>query len=252
MSTKVSGAHQALGPPVAFNTQDWWVAGKTRIEGLGIVVGTVNGDAFEHHIIDGSISAARKYAGSPIAFHRPIDRWVARTGNSTFMVGLVDGSVFQHSIEFISPNPVLGAPKKLAGPPVAARPPDMHVLSIGSQIAVILNDGAVFAHQLTVNGIQPAVRVTGPPVASRTWDRWVISGNVSAGSGDEIFVITSSGDVWVHQYNSNLGGIPSIGPAHKLDGPPVAFRTQDRWVLMSGGKIVVITELGEVFIHDVS
>ncbi|HET7086434.1 MAG TPA: hypothetical protein VFI23_16795, partial [Rhizomicrobium sp.] len=114
------------------------------------------------------------------------------------------------------------------------------------------HDGSVFAHERGPNALAAARRVSGPPVAFNVQDRYVISGNVSVSSVPEIFVITSAGDVFAHQYNENLGGVPSVGPATKLAGPPVASHTQDRWVFMSGGHIVVIREEGGVFIHDVS
>lgn len=259
MSTVVSAGREIPGPPVAFNTQDWWVRGKGLFEASSVIVGTIFGEVFENVIENTGIKPAVKYSGARMALNRPMDRWVI-SENRTFLVGLADGRVFLHSVRAL-PGDIQPA-VKLSGPPVAARPPDKHVLMVGHQggfdIVVILHDGGVFVHRLTSSGgsapvIGSAVKATGPPVAFNTVDRWVITGRVNPNNPrQEIFVINSDGAVFSHPYNANPGGVPSVGAANKLTGPPVASNAHDRWVLMSGGRIVVITDRGKVFLHDVS
>jgi hypothetical protein len=234
------------------------VAGLTfQAQGTVVHVGTIFGDLFRHSILlqgEPAVGPAVKYSGSKIGVRRPIDNWVVR-GNNTFLVGLVDGSVFRHTEGSGGPSLFeLTAPVQLSGPPVAARPPDKHVVSVAQDIVVITHDGGVFPHRLiNPNRIEPLGKATGPPVASNARDRWVIAGQVGLPNArDEIFVITSAGEVFAHQYNANPGGVPSVGPATKLNGPPVALNAQDRWVLLSGAQIVVITDAGAVFVHAVS
>lgn len=252
MALKVDVARRLPGPPVAFNTQDWWVTGAAFPGESLITVGTIHGKVFEHNIKGGEISPFTEYGGNPIAFRRPIDRWVIKRTN-TYYVGLCDGSVVSHAKSF-NPGPVLSEPHPETGPPVAARPEDNHVLAIGQNIAVIRHDGEVFRHRLNDPGvepsIQPALPVQGPRVASRVQDRWVFSGQVKPGSF-EIFVITSRGEVWSHTVQMINGDIKQIDEAVQLnkDGPQVGFNAQDRFVVFSDGKLVVITEDGEVWAH---
>ena len=261
MSTRVGTGREIPGPPVAFNTQDWWVRGKGVFEATTVIVGTIFGEVFENVIENTEIKPAVQYGGSKMAFNRPTDKWVT-SANRTFLVGLVDGSVFLNSVRGLTP-PHIDDPVELTGAAVAARPQDKHVLmfdnEVGFDIVVITSDGGVFVHRLSFPGpgitpvIEPAVPATGPPIGSNVEDRWVIAGQVDSFSPhEEIFVITSAGVVTSYRYNANTGGVPSIGRATKLTGPPVAANVQDRWVLVSGGRIVVITDKGKVSLHDVS
>jgi hypothetical protein len=229
-----------------------------------VIVGTINGDVFEHVITDTEIKRAVKYSGSRMASNRPKDQWVT-SANRTFLVGLDDGSVFLHSVRGLTP-PHIDDPVKLTGAAVAAQPQDKHVLmfdnGVGFDIVVITSGGGVFVHRLTFPGpgitpvIEPAVPATGPPIGSNVEgqaDRWVTAGQVDRlNPHEEIFVITFPGVVTSYRYKANIGGVPSIGRATNLTGPPVAANVEDRWVLVSGGRIVVINKKGKVSLHDVS
>jgi len=260
MSTRVSAGREIPGPAVAANTQDWWVSGKGLFEATTVIVGNLAGQVSEHVITDTEIKPADQYSGSRFGHNRPMDRRVT-SESRTFLIGLADGRVFLSVVRGL-PGGHIDPPVKLSGPLVAARPPDKHVLmvenDVGFDIVVITHDGGVFVNRLIPSGggtpaIGPAVRATGSPVAFNTQDRWVISGKVNRfNPREEFFVITSAGEVFSNEYKSNPGGVPSVGPATKLTGPPVAPNAQDRWVLMSGGRIAVITDRGKVFVHDVS
>jgi len=263
MSTRVGTGREIPGDPVAFNPQDWWVRGRGVFDATTVIVGTTQGEVFEH-VIENTVKPAVQYSGSPMAFNRPTDKWVT-SANRTFLVGLVDGSVFLHSVRGRT-SPHIDDPVKLTGAAVAAQPQDTHVMMFdngpGFDIVVITSGGGVFVHRLTFPGpgitpvIEPAVPATGPPIGHNVEgqeDRWIIAGQVDSFSPhEEIFVITFPGVVTSYRYNPNIGGVPSIGRATNLTGPPVATNPQDRWVLVSGGRIVVINKEGKVTLHDVS
>ncbi|MYU29588.1 MULTISPECIES: hypothetical protein [Streptomyces] len=238
---------------MAFNTQDWWVTGAGHTGEAPITVGTIHGEAWEHSIAGGNITPAKKYGGVRIGFRRPIDRWVIKR-TITWMVGLCDGNVFSQ-VKSVAPDgtPVLSAPTHMnpSGPRVAANPVDNHVLAIGGNIVVITHDGQVFAHRLSDTAIGPGKPVPGARVAFRTADRWVVAGQARPGAEHEIFVITSNGEVWANTVHMSGGDIQEIGQSHRLAGPGVGFRAQDRWVVLSGGKFVVITENGEAWVNDI-
>ena len=69
---------------------------------------------------------------------------------------------------------------------------------MGNRILVILNTGAVFAHDITGNTIGPAFQVTGPRVAFNPVDKWVIT------MDNRILVITNSGLVFAHDITGNM------------------------------------------------
>ena len=54
------------------------------------------------------------------------------------------------------------------------------------------------------------------------------------------------GSVYVHELSRERIEIP-----FRLVGEPVASRPEDRWVIATGQRILVITQAGEVFAHDV-
>ena len=63
MSTRVGTGREIPGPPVAFNTQDWWVRGKGVFEATTVIVGTIFGEVFENVIENTEIKPAVQYGG---------------------------------------------------------------------------------------------------------------------------------------------------------------------------------------------
>lgn len=79
-------------------------------------------------------------------------------------------------------------------------------MTMGSRIIVIVNDGAVFAHDIIGNSVGVPVRLSGPPVASNSWDRWVLT------LGSRILVVLNDGAVFAHDVTGNTVS-PAVGVA---------------------------------------
>jgi hypothetical protein len=186
-----------------------------------------------------------------VAFGPP-DKWVVAMGNRILVI-LNDGRVFANDVE----DTAIGSAYQLVGPPVAANPWD-NVLAngrpappfvIGNRIHVILNDGRVFAHDITDNTIGPPFQLVGPPVAAQPQDKWVLPQSAESISdpfdmGDRILVITKDGRVFAHRIINNTFDVS------QLAGPPVAANDWDKWVFIRGNRIFVILNDGRVFGHD--
>jgi hypothetical protein len=147
----VEPAFRLDGPPVAANPQDRSVFRA----GSGLIVLTWDGGVFGHRLEDGNkIGPAFRYDGPPVAANKGVDKWVVLLGHSPqyLLVVTDDGRAFCHEIEGTTVKDAFPVP----GPPVAAQPVDHYLLTEGSKIYVITNDGRVFQH-LTV-GFDPIIK----------------------------------------------------------------------------------------------
>src|SRR5262249_52972993 len=117
---------------------------------------------------------------------------------------------------------------------------------MGNRILVITQDGRVFAHVVTATAIEPAIQLSGPPVAANPQDRWVLV------SGNQLLVITTDGRVFAHTVTDHVEPAYQLGSPSGTPPPPVAANPQDKWVLVKGSQIVVITEEGRVFAHEIT
>src|SRR5262249_26051226 len=55
------------------------------------------------------------------------------------------------------------------------------------------------------------------------------------------------GRVFAHEVTGNTVGVP-----FQLDGPKVAANPQDKWLLVMGNRLLVVTKDGRVFVHQVT
>ncbi|WP_405419308.1 hypothetical protein [Streptomyces erythrochromogenes] len=125
---------------------------------------------------------------------------------------------------------------------------DRFVVTMGNQIIVTTKTGGVFRHDVNGNTVGPAIAFSGAKVAfNGPVDRFVVT------MGNRIIVTTQSGGVFGHDVLLFLGSPISVGSAFALGGSKVAFNGAfDRFVVTMGNRIIVITENGGVFGHDVT
>lgn len=152
--------------------------------------------------------------------------------------------------------PTLTEAYKLAGPPVAAQPQDKWIPSgeLYDRIAVVTEEGRFFVHSLGLNGrsertVEEARELATPQrVATNPADKHVVA------VGDNLLVITESGDVFAHPWvQRRIPPSYEVGAAQKLNGPPVAAKSIDRFVVDGGGGTILVTTTdGRVFCHQLS
>lgn len=147
-----------------------------------------------------------------------------------------------------------GTAYKLDAPMVGTRQEDRWVLAQGTRILVVRSDGFVWAHEVGATKVEdpypvPPVPASpgkpSPRVATDTRDKWVLM-HTDPVNGDRILVVREDGSV-VGYPVSNV-----VGAAEAFTGPAVGARPEDRWVLVVGSRIVVITKRGRVFAHELS
>jgi hypothetical protein len=143
---------------------------------------------------------------------------------------------------------------QLNGPKVGGNPEDRWVFTVAYGIAVITNDGRVFAHRVSKRGVEPAVQLRSPRTAANPEDRWVIH------QSNRVYVITADGRVYVHPLHLTPADTDppfadrfpdGVEEARQLQGPKVAANPQDRRVLITGNRILVITDAGDVYAHRI-
>ncbi len=263
MPIEITGAREITRPGgarVAANPVDRWVLALEYVNDKGvdisrIVVVTRDGGVFAHDI-NGAIGDPYQLTG-PAVGAQPQDRWVLRgrpvvvgfTGDGVavlrhrIIVITAEGRVFAHELGARTVKPAF----PLTGPPVAARPEDKLVFNMfseqaDSRLLVVTTGGGVFAHDLQGETISPAHPLTGPAVAARPEDKWVVD------SAGHLLAITSDGRVFAHAIRQQ-----SVQDAVQVQAPPVAARPEDKWVLntLRGGLLPVITQDGRVFVHTV-
>jgi hypothetical protein len=284
MSSSIKPAQKREPARVATNTHDWWVA--THPWNADFFVGTVHGNVFRHGNQPDSLGHGNHINGDQpgkprnlVGWNHPIDKWV-RVGFRHIYVGRADGAVFRHSLVGDTIGPAL----PMTGPPIGARPQDNHVLLFSrpsssefEYLMVITIDGEATAYQIDPLGNPPDTisefpHETDPNpaynhrVGFNKMDRWVV--NDSDMKRQEIFVITSGGDVWAHLITLPIagGGPVKIGEPRLLNehGPKVAIYPRDRWVTagyyhhlsdnappgtLPPKALHVINDRGEVFSH---
>lgn len=149
----------------------------------------------------------------------------------------------------------IGAPFEFSGGQrVAANPQDKWVLTGSDHIAVVTSDGRVFVHIVGGRNITAPFQIsTAAPVGANANDHFMFDLDT------KIMVVTKDGLVFVHDLirevpsPGTLGlGIPiAVSVPRKIsDGIKVAANPQDKNVLIAGSRILVITETGSVFAHD--
>jgi hypothetical protein len=141
------------------------------------------------------------------------------------------------------------------GQHVAANPQDNFVDTGSDHILVVTRLGEVFVHMVSARFVAaPFQLATAAPVGANTGvDRFLFDLDT------KIMVITTQGRVFVHDLQrrpvppNTLGeGVPfAVSVAREITGGVfVAANPQDRHVILAGGRILVITDDGSVFAHD--
>jgi hypothetical protein len=240
-----SGAFHDLPPrTIEPRSSIWFTAGSTYVGEGASGHTTVAGNRF-HFFVDWS---------NPFVGSNDIDAEVggeraAEFGVQTFAAGGETGAHLRCDFFYSNaamyegapapaPAPTIGAPFRFIGPPVAHNPNDHFVVTMGTRILVITNDGHMYGHDVNGTTIGEAFRLAGPPVAHNPNDHFVVT------MGYSIRVITNEGQVWGHDVDGT-----TIGEAFRLAGPPVAYNPGDHFVVTMGHWIVVITNEGQVWGH---
>jgi len=211
-----------------------------KIGGKGLSSGDMEGIRSMYPFKSDGIGMAYQLSGARVAAN-PQDKWALTMGDRILVI-TNDGRVFAHNID----TAIGGGYQLQSNQRVAANPQDKWVLAIGNRIVVITNDGRVFAHNINGNTVENAYQIPAPPVAANPLDKWVTT------AGNRILVITSYGGVFAH----DVGNV--IGPGYQLrSNQKVAANAVDRWTFAlgkagGGHRIVVITNDGRVFAHDLN
>ena len=203
-----------------------------------LIVITQSGDVFGHDVVGRGVGDAFKFTGSRAAFNGPLDRFVVTTDNKLIVI-TQGGDVFGHDIE----GRHVRDPFKFTGSRAAFNgPQDQFVVTMDNMLIVITQSGDVFGHDFVgrtvddpfkFNGSEP--RSTGP--RTRSWSPWTTSSSSSHRA------VTSSA-------MTSRGGTSATLQVHRL---PAAFNgPQDRFVVTIDNKLLVITQSGDVFGHDIN
>jgi len=122
----------------------------------------------------------------------------------------------------------------------------------GERILVIRDDGFVFTHPITdtvgpPTDVSPLPGANPPPrVAARPMDKWVLAHR------DRVLVITEDGHVFAHRLTAHVEPAFELGGPNGRPAPSVAANPMDKWVLVVGDRILVITEDGKVYAHEIT
>jgi hypothetical protein len=187
--------------------------------------------------------------------------------------GRFDHMTLFSASKFLFPAPVvahgslaLGLPADLSGQQVAfvfgagretntGPSPDLWnqsypYLAVHSLSDVGAKTGKVYSHPISARGVGDATQI-GEGVGARPNDKWVLVQDASRGR--RILVIRDDGLVFTHPVGDSVGTPIGIPPLPNANSPPlVAANLRDKWVLAHKDRILVITEDGHVFAHQVT
>ena len=151
----------------------------------------------------------------------------------------------------LTPN-TIGPGVELTGTPIAGSN-DQFALGETNGIDMVNSAGELWLHTATDQSVFPGYHVPGS-LYGRNDTRYVLSDG-----GRLIYVINTKGEVWAHYWTRDgvLDGSKLTGPA--LFGRSVLLGrvSDDKYVVWDagytvGGRILVVTSVGEVWAHDLS
>lgn len=91
--------------------------------------------------------------------------------------------------------------------------------------------------------------MNGPSLFGGSDDKYVVF------AGNRILVINNRGEVWAHDISSSQPSSfcgDTLGNGHKLNGPGLFGAPDDRYVVYSGGRLLVINAAGQVWARNLS
>jgi hypothetical protein len=136
------------------------------------------------------------------------------------------------------------------GDAVGARPEDKWVLvqsakDADARVLVITTDGRVFQHPIGSSSLGLPIGVPPEsgtiPVAARSTDKWLFA------HGKDLLVVTEDGHVFAHLVDDFVHTARELGGDAGAVAPRVGADPGDRWVLVVGDQVLVITDKGKVF-----
>jgi hypothetical protein len=117
-------------------------------------------------------------------------------------------------------------------------------------VFVVNKKGEVWLHVVSSGGVGTGQKLNGPSLFGGPNDKYVVYDDFGHPS---ILVITIQGEVWAHDLsNASGGGFDTVGAGHKLNGPALFGGPNDKYVVRSEGRLLVVNTLGEVWAHDLS
>jgi hypothetical protein len=159
-----------------------------------------------------------------------------------------NGRVYSHPVS----DTDVGSARPLRGEAIGARVADKWVVAQDNRILVIRDDGLVFAHDVgdplgKPYAIPPRAGATPAPlVAANPGDKWVLVHR------DRLLVVTEDGRVFAHRVTGDVEAAFQLGGPPNQPTPIVATNPEDKWVLVVGDRILVITKNGKVFAHRIT
>ena len=152
------------------------------------------------------------------------------------------GNVFGSAIL----NTNLGEIFQFSGAKIGFNPQDRFMVSLGTGLAVITDNGSVFKADIAncSTELLPVFQFSGAAIGFNPQDRFM----VSMVDANYLAVITSVGDVFAAEVEDQ-----SIGPVFQLPGAKIGFNPQDRFMVSldltnsTDRTLVVITQSGDVF-----
>lgn len=225
----VSPAKKLQGPTVA---KDGTAAKWVFPLGKSIAIVNADGELWLHDLNGDTVAPARQVKGPPIGKDATPPRFVFAVGVAT-QVAVVNskGELWVHEIrDTIQPA------RQILGAAIDGK----YLVAPGRGMLATINDKGQLFMQSVTDKVSSPVQVPGPTIAKDgTPAKFVV------GLPKGIGVINTAGELWVHEVAAQ------IAPAKREPGAPVA-KDGAKHAFVVGSQIIVVSDSGEVFAHDLS
>jgi hypothetical protein len=222
-------------------------ASSALAQGMKLAVINASGEVWARDLSANSIGPGVKLAG-PALFGGSDDRFVVASQNSIAVVTM-SGALWRRQVDDISVGPGVQHGGSLFGGPDAK-----YVVDGGScrAVFVVNSAGEVWAHALGLKSIGVGNRLNGPSLFGGPNDKYVVYDDRNR----RILVVNTRGEVWAHDMAGNAAqgacGFDGVGGGYRLNGSGLFGGPNDKYVVASGGRLLVINAMGEVWARSMT
>jgi len=216
-------------------------------QGAKLAVINASGEVWARDLSGNSVGPGVKLAG-PGLFGGPDDQFVVASQNSIAVV-TTSGVLWRRHVDDNSVGNGVRHSGSLFGGPDAK-----YVVDGGhcQAVFVVNNGGEVWAHALGPRSVGVGSKLNGPSLFGGPNDKYVVYDDLYK----RLLVVNTRGEVWAHDM---MGGAPqgvcgfdTVGDGYKLNGPALFGGPNDKYVVASGGRLLVINAMGEVWARNMA
>ena len=216
-------------------------------QGAKLAVINASGEVWARDLSGNSVGPGVKLTG-PGLFGGPDDQFVVASQNYIAVV-TTSGALWRRYVDDNSVGNGVRHSGSLFGGPDAK-----YVVDGGRchAVFVVNNGGEVWAHALGPKSVGIGSKLNGPSLFGGPNDKYVVYDDLYK----RLLVINTRGEVWAHDMRGSASqgtcGFDTVGGGYKLNGPGLFGAPNDKYVVASGGRLLVINAMGEVWARNMA